>query len=222
MSDPAATWRRLRELVRWHRRAVVAGLLAMAVLLTLLALQPDAPPTTEVWAAARDLPAGTQLDRGDLVRVRLPVAAEPAGVLRAGEPLVGRAVAGAVRRGEPLTDVRLVGAGLLHGLPGLVAAPVRLADAATAGLVQVGDVVDILVAIAPPDLGEPAPATAGTARVVATRLRVLAVPAPADRGEDGALVVVAAQASEAGALAQAAVLGRLSLVVTTGGDTAGS
>ena len=57
---------------------------------------------------------------------------------------VGRVLAGPVRSGEALTDVRLVGSSLLTRGGRLVAAPVRLADPATAGLLHAGDRVDVL------------------------------------------------------------------------------
>ena len=72
----------------------------------------------------------------------------------------------AVRRGEVLTDVRLVGAGGARGLgPGLVAAPVRVADAETVALLRPGDVVDVLAA-------EPTDGAAREARLVAAAVRV--------------------------------------------------
>ena len=85
-----------------------------------------------------------------------------------------------------------------------MAVPVRLADPATAALVQAGDVVDVLSA---------APEGAASAEVVARRLRVLSVPPLEAAAGEGALVVVAAAPTTAARLAAAAVTGRLSVVV---------
>ena len=50
-----------------------------------------------------------------------------------------------MRRSEPLTDARLLGPGLLAGYgTGLVATPVRIADADAAKLLSPGDVIDVL------------------------------------------------------------------------------
>jgi hypothetical protein len=71
----------------------------------------------------------------------------PDGVLRPGASFAGRVLTGPIRRGEPLTDVRLLGRGLLAGQSdGLVATPVRIADADAAQLVSPGDVIDVLAA----------------------------------------------------------------------------
>ncbi len=52
-----------------------------------------------------------------------------------------------MRAGETITDVRLVGPALLAGYGDqLVAAPVRIADAGSAALLQPGDVIDVLAA----------------------------------------------------------------------------
>jgi hypothetical protein len=101
------------------------------------------------------------------------------------------------------TDVRLLGAGLVEDI-GTVAAPVRLADPATAALLHAGDHVDVL---ATPS--EATPAT--TATTIARDLRVLAVPVADDT--EGALVVLAAAPAVAARLAGAAIANRLSVTV---------
>ena len=195
-----ASWR--RALAR-HRRLLAAGLGAGAVAAGITAVAPAPPETVGVLTAARDLAAGTVLGPADLVLAALPTGLVPAGALTDAAAVAGRLAAGPVRQGEPLTDVRLLGAGLLP--PGEdVAAPLRLADPATAALVQAGDVVDVLSA---------APEGSAAAEVVARRLRVLSVPPLDTAGGEGALVVVAAGPSTAARLAAAAVTGRLSVVV---------
>lgn len=200
--------------VAWHRRLLAAGLAAGAVALGLPVLAPEPAPTGAVLAAARDLPAGAPLVETDLVAVALPAAAVPDGALRPGAAVLGRVPAGPVRRGEPLTDVRLVGPGLLEALgPGLVATPVRIADAGSAALLRAGDRVDVLAAGPPTATGAPP-----RAAPVAEGVPVLSVPAPgaAGTGAEGALVVLATDAAAAAALAGAAAGGALSVVLRGG------
>lgn len=198
----------LRRALRRYRRWIAAVLAGSAVLAFSTAVRPPAPRLVPVLVAARTLPAGVTLAAGDLTVARWPAQVVPSGALRAAAEAAGRVVAGAVRRGEPITDVRLVGPGLLAGGPagdGRVAAPVRVADAAEAGLVRPGDRIDVLAT--PPD-------GAGAATAVADDVLVLAVPPPDGSGSaDGALVVVAASRQVAVALARAAVGDRLSLTV---------
>lgn len=185
-----------------RRGLLAAGLAAAAVASGLTALAPAPPATSTVLTAARDLAAGAVLTADDLTASSLPSALVPSGALVDVAAVAGRLVAGPVRRGEPLTDVRLLGTGLLP--PGVeVAAPVRLAEPATGALVVAGDRVDVLAA---------APEGGRAAEVVASGLRVLAVPAVDGSGE-GALLVVAVSRPAAARLAAAAVTGRLSIVV---------
>ena len=196
--------RDLRRALARHRVLLSCGLAAASVAAGLSAVVPAAEPTARVLTAARDLAGGSVLSADDLVVADVPRALVPGGALAATTAAVGRLVAGPVRAGEALTDVRLVGAGLLPA-GDEVAAPVRVAEPATAALVRTGDVVDVLSAS--PE-GGPAAAT------VAHGVRVLAVPAPGDEPGEGALLVVAATRPTAARLAAAAVTGRLSVVVS--------
>ena len=186
-----------------HRALLASGLAAAAVAAGLSTVAPSAEPTTRVLTAARDLAAGAVLEPGDLVAAAVPDALVPAGALTDIADVAGRLVAGPVRRGEPLTDVRLLGAALLPAGAD-VAVPVRLAEPATGALVTAGDRVDVLAA---------SPEGGLAAKVVATGLAVLSVPAPSDLPAEGALVVVAASRTTAARLAAAAVTGRLSVAV---------
>ena len=209
-----------------HRRVVAAGCVALAVAIGVDALTPARPAAARVVAAAHDLAAGTVLKPDDVRWVALPVAVEPTGALTAMSDVLGRAIVGPVRSGEPITDVRLDEGGSAGGTAtaplappgdGLVAAPVRLADAQAAGLLRVGERVDVLAAT--PSSG--ATTSAVSATVVADDVRVLAVPASTDGGDaslgaatgDGALVVLATTPDEARALAQAELTAQLSAVV---------
>lgn len=195
----------LPRAVRRHRALLAAGLAAAAVATALPALAPRSPVAVSVLAAARELAPGVPLTSADLQRLDLPAAAVPAGALTAADQAVGQLVSGPVRRGEALTDVRLVGAGLVPRTGGLVAAPVRLADAAEAALLHTGDRVDVL---ATPTTATGPPVAVAVARGV----QVLAVPGPGATG-DGALVVVAADPAVAARLAGAPVSSRLSVTV---------
>lgn len=207
----------LSRAVARHRRLLSAGLAAASVAVGLGVLAPDPPGGVPVVVAARDLAGGTVLGTDDLDITELPTAVAPDGTAATTETLVGRTLAGAARRGEPVTDARLVGPGLLgtsEVAAGLVAAPVRLADAAVAALVSVGDVVDVLATSA----AGPTGADPEVARVVAPGARVLAVPAPTGDGlgaltGDGALLVLAVPTDTAADLAAAASRGPLSITM---------
>jgi Flp pilus assembly protein CpaB len=199
-------WQRdLARATRRHRGLLSAGLAAAAVAAALPTLAPPAPPTVQLVAAAHDLAAGTPLAAADLRVVSWPRSVAPAGALATVDDVVGRVLAGPVRTGEALTDVRLIGAALLARGTKLVAAPVRLADPATAALLRAGDHVDVLAV----RTTEPQAA----AVTVASGLSVLAVPAPGEADPDGALVVLAATPDTAARLAAAAVGSRLSVTV---------
>jgi pilus assembly protein CpaB len=193
----------LSRAVRRHRGLLAGGLVAAAVAVALPTLAPTPPATVQVLAAAHDLGPGVRLTSSDVILLSVPRSLAPQGVLTSTGQVVGQAVAGRVRRGEPLTDVRLLGAGLVSDAR-MVAAPVRLADPATAALLHAGDRVDVL-ATPTEAAGE------AVARTIAADLRVLAVPAADDT--DGALVVLAATPEVASRLAGAAVRSRLSVTV---------
>jgi len=219
-----------------HRSLVTAALAAGAVAAALSVLAPEPPSTVGVLAAAHDLTAGRPLAPGDVATVALPRAAVPDGVFVSGDSPVGQILAGPVRRGEPLTDRRFVGPSLLAGFgDGLVAVPVRLADPGILAVLRPGDLVDVLAARpagdssladspTAPDDGTPP----GLAAVVASGVRVIAVPAASANvedsfgaastsfGGDGALVVLATTPQAAQRLAAAAVSSSLSAIVRVG------
>jgi Flp pilus assembly protein CpaB len=223
---------RLAALVSRHRRVLAAASAAAAAAFALSALRSAAPPGVPIPTAARDLPSGATLRPSDVRPVTVPAAAAPAGIVRSG--LAGRVLAGPVRRGEPLTDARLLGGRLLSGYgAGLVAVPLRMADAGSVRLLHPGDRIDVLAA--PASLGGegggPAPGDLGTgdsgaaspreppprARPLAYAVPVIAVPGIGAGGggtggldgpvEDGALVVVAARPDLAVTLAAPAASG---------------
>lgn len=201
-----------------HRGLLAGGLAAGAMAAALGVLAPHAEAGVPVLRAARDLPAGQQLTQADLVPAAVPRALQPVGALSRPAEAVGRLLAGPVRAGEALTDVRLVGESLVAAAaPGLLAVPIRLADAASVALLHAGDHVDVLAASTAVNAPLYAP-------VVAADELVLAAPSrgSSDSGDvsgagsgidGGALVVLAVPAPVAARLAAAAVSSRLSVAL---------
>lgn len=212
-AEPFAIWlRETARAARWHRRVVAAALLAAAMAFALEVLAPE-PPTTPVVVATRTVAAGSVVT-GDVVKVvRRPAGIVPDGALPDLASVRGQTTVTTLRPGEMVTDVRLLTPGLAGALAdGEVAMPVRLNDPDAAALLRPGDVVDVLAAGAA-DAG-------GAARLVASAVRVLAVPRD-DRGAfgnqgQGALVVVATSDLTAARLAGASAGAQLSVVLRAG------
>lgn len=185
-----------------HRRWLAAACAAGAVAAAVSALAPRAERGVALFVAARDLSAGTILAVEDVQEMTLPEAAVPDGALLAGSPLPSAPLASAMRAREPLTDARFDGrTALADPGPGRVAAPIRVADAGVVQLLRPGDHVDVLGT-------DPS----GVATVLATQVRVLAIPSTSDLA-DGALVVLAATPEQARSLAQAAATSGLALAL---------
>jgi pilus assembly protein CpaB len=207
--------RDLRRAATWHHRLLVAGLLAASLAFAIEAVSPPTPPTEAVLVAAKNLAGGTRLAPDDVRLTNVAPASLPDGAVRRPTLAEGRTLAGPVRKGEILTDVRLLGPAYLDSYgDGLVAAPVRIADAASVRLVRAGDIVDVLAAGA----GANGSATSA-ARLVATASPVLTIPPVGDGSlgttdtSAGALVVVVTSTETAARLAAAAVTDRLSLII---------
>jgi Flp pilus assembly protein CpaB len=197
LRDRLTTVRRAVRRTVLARRRLLAGLLtAVAVAAGLHATTAEPPPSVAVLVAAHDLPAGSVVDAQDVRRVGFAPGSVPEDLAR--EP-TGRTLAAPLRAGEPITDLRLVGPTLTDGYPGLVAVPVRLPDAGMAGLLRVGDRIDLVAA-------DPQGRSAET---VAAGVPVLALPdTPTEVGAaglTGRLVVVGAAAAEVTRIADASV-----------------
>jgi len=193
-----------------HRALLAGGLAAGAVASGLGLLAPEPVAGVLVLRASRDLVAGAPLGAADVAAARVPVAAVPAGALIDPDAVVGRLLSGPVRAGELLTDVRLAGASLLRDdASGRVAVPVRLADAASAALLQAGDRIDVLAA------STSAGTSAGQrdAVLVAQKAEVLAVPSSVGDTGEGALVLLSETPAVAARLAAAAVTSRHSFTL---------
>lgn len=188
--------RAVRRGVLARRRLLAALSAAVAVAATLHTLRPPPAPTVTVLAARHDLAAGVTLTGRDLVVRALPEADVPAGATTAA---TGRVLAAPMRSGETLTDVRLVGAPLAAASD-QSAMPVRLPDPAMVALLHTGDRIDLIGA-------DP---HGGAAALVASGVRVLAVPEAADDpaadgGLSGRLVVLSVPTGLVDAVSAAAV-----------------
>lgn len=181
MAATPLSWTRLRDLTRGVRRGVLRRRRLLAVLFAVAAVaagvrtaMPPEPATVDVVVATRALPAGAVLEEDDVTVVAWPPDAAPGAVVA--DP-VGAALAGAVGRGEPITTARLLGRSAADAQPGHTAVPVRLSDAAQAGLLEVGMRIDLLAT-------DP---KAGSSRTVAPDTTVLAMPAPPEGVAGGAV-----------------------------------
>ncbi len=198
--------RRLNRAILSRRRLIAAACAALTVALVLEAHQPASPQRSLVLTAAADLPAGSTLTPDDLVLREYSPASAPEGRLTLRQA-VGRRTVGPVRSGEPVTDVRVLGPGLLHRFPGMVAAPVRIGDAASVDLLRVGDRVSVLATD---------PQGPGSATTVADNATVIAIPTRRthDPGlSSGALVVLAVTPETGRRLAGAGVSAFLSVLL---------
>jgi len=190
-----------------RRRPLAALCAALAVLTAVRAASAEPSPEVEVVVAAADLPGGSTVAPQDLAVASFRADSLPSGTLRSPAGIVGRVLAAPMRAGEALTDLRLVAPGLLDGYPGLVAAPVRLADAASVALLRVGDRIDLVAA--DPEGRSAAPVARGAP--------VIALPRSAAVDQDlqrGGLVVVAVPEAEAVSLARFGVTHVLSYVLS--------
>ena len=229
LQPPARTvehvWREIRIGVRRYRQLLRAALVTIVLALVVSRLAPKPAATTAIVTAARDLPAGEVLTVADLHTVDVPPATVPAGVATDVDAVVGSQLSGPLRRNEPLTDVRINDGVLRRPAPGLVSAPVRLADSQAALLLRPGQRIDVLAASTDTQGGSvAAPAADAAAIVVAADVTVVAIPnvsrtpgsasdATGDVGVEGTLVVLATSVFQARQLAQAQVSSRLSAVV---------
>jgi pilus assembly protein CpaB len=204
------SFRSLSRAVSWHRRklAVVAAL--AAALTGVTAAMPPSPPTVAVVRASSRLDGGLVLSRDDVTLTRFPRELAPADALTSVEAALGRTIRAPVSQGQLLTELSVVSPGK-SARSGRVVAPLRLADADLAALLEVGDAVDVVAAD-----GE-----ASRAAVVARGVRVVGLPRPPDSSgiaapaatSGGALVLVEVNSATATVLAQAAVTATLSVVL---------
>ncbi len=157
------------------RRVAAGGLVVLAGVAALRSNPDD--DRAEVVVAARDLRPGTTLTPDDIRLEKRLTTTVPDGSQADLAAVVGSTLAGPTRRGEVLTDVRLLGSRLAESTagPGARIVPLHLADGALIDLVRVGDVVDVLAALANESPAASQPTTPAISRVVATDAIVVLV-----------------------------------------------
>lgn len=157
----------VRRRVLRHRRGLAALCAGLATIAAVQAVRPQPDPSILVWVAGHDLSAGLTLAAGDLRQVRVRRDLAPAAV----DPrdLLGRVLARPLADGEPLSATSVLGPSPAQGYPGRRAIAVRLPDSELAGLIRVGDHLDLLASD---------PRTPSAATVLTSDAVVLALPAP--------------------------------------------
>lgn len=237
-SDTSSPFERVQRLIRRQRRLIGSVLIAASVYFLITALKPATQTTLELVAASTDLPAGHAIQAADVTTTAWPTSVSHPESFDDRDLAIGRITTGALLAGEPIGPSRVIGPGLLDvGLPQeqageLVAATVRLADPGEVALLKPGDLIDILAARAG-GIGEETSAdpSAGSARVVAEKVRVIVVPDTTSGGDaslfggpsrssaggldSGSMIVLGVDRPTATALAAAATRSRLSAIVRT-------
>ncbi len=117
--------------------------------------------------AVRPISGGQVIGEADLERARLPASALPEGALTDPATAIGRTAVASIPRHGVLTNADLLTGGSLVG-PGRVALPVTLGGGAALDLLRVGDRIDIIGATA----------DGASVGVIASGVRVVAIPAP--------------------------------------------
>lgn len=198
---------------RWHRRLLASFLAAAAVAAALAATSPPSVPTVPVVVTAHDLAGGELLEASDVEVVQVPAGSVPAHTFTSVADVPRRPLVGPKRAGIVVTDLDVIAPGLLarYGA-GMVAVPVRIADAGSLAYVRVGDRIDLIAAGTVPITG--AGGVAGATSIVASSVPVLAV-APNDATEtgEGGLLVVVTTSVTARAIAAAAITSRVSVAL---------
>lgn len=193
---------RLRRLIRRHRRLLAALMAGLAVWTGLTVLRPADPPTVPVLVAERALVGGTTLAAGDVAVRHLPAAMLPDHYLHEPGQAVGRSLTVSVPARAVFLPTSVVTKNALAG-PGFAVLPVTL-TATAAGLVEVGDRIDLLasdgdgeaarvasavrvVAILESSPGSPLSPTRSSGPVVLVELTPAALPRVAAASARGAL-----------------------------------
>lgn len=188
-----------------HVRRLVAGVLAVAAVVTALRGDPDSERVAVV-VAAHDLQPGVVLTSQDLEISEREAGAVPEGTQTSVASVAGRTLAGPMRAGEPLTDVRILGPRLAESAAGMEDArivPLRLADPGVAGLLREGDRVDVLTVAPEPQSTTPQNPRAA---ILATDAVVVLVTTPEnDRNQRERVVMIALPREDATRVAAASL-----------------
>lgn len=202
--------------------AVASGTLAAYLSLGYLdsagaALPPPAPGLARVAVAARDLPVGAVLGRGDVKLVEWPAGAVPSGYAASPETLVGRGVMTPLRANEPLLPGKLAQAEGGGGLPVMIPAGMRAVSVrvdeviGVAGFVVPGTRVDVLVTLSRSG-GD------ATTRLALQNVQVLAAgqsiqPDSASKPQTAAVITLLVTPEQAETVTLAATEGRIQLAL---------
>jgi len=212
--------------------AVVVAGLASLVVIKVVGGGPskDVKPvaTNQIWAASRDLPVGTLLQRTDVTEIQWPGAIPQGALQKTGDvcPLVGRGVASKILQGEPVVEFRLApkgaGAGLAATIPdGYRAVAVRVNEIiGLAGFVVPGQIVDVLISGNPPGAS---PTTGTQSRTLLQKVQVLSAGQNLEKDPEGkpisvTVVNLLVKPEEAELLSLASTETKLQLVLRNPGD----
>src|SRR5699024_3410546 len=130
------------RIIRKTRRVIAAGLLVAAAALAVSDGAVAAPAGTPTVIADRAVPAGDTLEANDLRVVRFPAKLRPDDALRDPGEVTGQTASGALAAGEAITMARLLRRDSQP--PGTSTAPIRLADAGVAHLLDPGTEVAVV------------------------------------------------------------------------------
>ncbi len=204
---------------------IVAGVASYAVFRTIEAGKANSRiATTGVVVAARDITEGLVVDRLALTVAQWPVPTVPPGTFSSIDSVVGRVARVAIFSGEPIVPGRLAPVGTGPGLevkitPGKRAMGVRVNDVSTiSGMIQPNSRVDIMLTVNQSDEID-----RRTAKLFMSNMRVLAMGAQVQRGDDGrpiqtTVATLEVTPSEAEQLLIAQSQGQIQLVLRGYGD----
>lgn len=166
---------------------VVAGVATYAVFRTVEASKASARiATSAVVVASRDIAEGLVIDRLAVVVAQWPEPTIPAGTFTSIDSVAGRVARVPIFTGEPIVPGRLAPVGTGPGLevkitPGKRALGVRVNDVSSiSGMIQPNSRVDIMLTVNQSDEIE-----RRSAKLFMSNMRVLAMGAQVQRGDDG-------------------------------------
>ena len=180
--------------------------------------------TVPVVVASQDIMEGVVIDRMTLAVAQWPAPTVPPGTFSSIDSVAGRVSRVNVFSGEPIVPGRLAPIGTGPGLeikitPGKRAMAVRVNDVSTmAGMLQPNSRVDILITLAAGEEVEKR-----SAKLFMSNMRVLAMGAQVQRGDDGrpiqsAVATLEVTPEESEKLAVAQTQGQIQLVLRGYGD----
>lgn len=194
---------KIASFVTWHRRLFAALASAACVLAVVQIVAPTQAPGVPVLVVQRAVAAGATFTDADVGVIALPAAAAPTDALASSEEVVGEVAVTSLTKGTPVTP----GLVLKTRSPtaGHVFVPIRLPDASPLGFIRPGDLVSVV-----------AVQSDGTSKVVATGVRVAAIPdveSSRTSSDRGAVVVLEVPVAVAPAVSTAALQRGLSITV---------